>query len=632
MTKRAFVEEEGTRSKSNGAILRHVVLQTLSAIKENDEAGLNQLDLLVAQIKSQAYPPASLAVLLDCLASDVSALDVSPAQPLVTAILNVSLVENGLSSPDFITSYSTFLTLLVSSSPKWWDEVVSKILNEFALRNNLDDHHLILRKLIHLVPTASNALPKLIRKNYPHIRSSTEDICNYAQNILKITEYLPEIQFDVWKMIVSTVVSLDVELQNSVDEVDDEDLDEALDQTDEEEEEEEEEDEEEDDDDDDDDEHDDDDDEDEDDDDDDEADISNDPLSPEKLDETYLKALQTTKQLSHKLDTIVSTLLHYLDSQFKEVDDYTISLFMTLTKVFTTHILPTYGTRLSQYLIFYCAQSHAELNDAFIVLLFETIFAATSNHHIQFANASVSESGYKSVPINVRIKSAQYIATYVARAKTLTTSQIGHVVKLITEWCTMYIKSVERENSIDDKPKSADPSLPVRHPLLYALTQALMYIFCFRHSQMHTADGWVCDLDKFFTKLMNSRFDIFRWTDETVVLIFARVAQQEGLCYAWSAVEVLRRERASGGIVYDPQGQEQEQVQGQEQEQGQGQGQGQKGNYKKGNVQIRTEGTLRATQELLDLESWFPFDPVLLKKTRQIIVDRYVEWEESESE
>lgn len=50
------------------------------------------------------------------------------------------------------------------------------------------------------------------------------------------------------------------------------------------------------------------------------------------------------------------------------------------------------------------------------------------------------------------------------------------------------------------------------------------------------------------------------------------------------------------------------------------------------NVTIGTQSSMRATQEFLDLVAFFPFDPLLLKKSRQIVQDTYVEWDNGDDD
>lgn len=630
--KRPLETTEGSESgqvSSAQVVLRRVFLQALSALKTGE---IEQLEAITAQINSNGYSAAHISQLLDCMSVDVALLGAGSGIGLVSALLKLSWIDHANSHPQFNDSIITFFSLLVSALPKWWNEVVRKLLHEFSQGKDLTNHHLLLRKLIHLVPTGTNSLPKLIKSCFPNKNSSSLEMCNYTRNLLLLTEYFPEMEITAWTLIVRNVVTLDVDLQNTIDDVDDDDLDEALGLSGDEESDSD------------------------DSEGDSESDNSDSEVDDEDADETnqpsdeeYLKSISSIKELSNKLDTIMAIIF---DAISKKITTSSIeegpgvSLFMTLMDVFSNVILPTHGTRITQYIMFYAAQLHHELNDAFIVLLFQSVFGSNQspgdNNHIQYANSksNLTNAG-KTIPMIIRIKSAQYIASFVARGKSLSKDQLGHVIKLIVDWCSMYIKSVE-ENEFhlttntnnEGQPDSFKPyqgktdnTLPARHPLLYALIQSLMYIICFRRKELRNDDGsWICGVDKFFTRLMVSKLDVLRWTNETVVLIFARVAQKEGLCYAWWGVEKLRKERVQNATnkSNDTNIEDKEIIITETHNNNT--------NDELNELNVTTEGSLKRTQELLDLEAWFPFDPLLLPRCKSRVKHLYVEWEEEDGD
>ena len=77
-----------------------------------------------------------------------------------------------------------------------------------------------------------------------------------------------------------------------------------------------------------------------------------------------------------------------------------VGVFNTLTTLFKTHVLPTYYTRSIQYIMFHVSQQQLELMDSFLVTLIDISFA-------------VNEAAEK------KIKSLQYLGSYIARAKKL---------------------------------------------------------------------------------------------------------------------------------------------------------------------------------------------------------------------
>ena len=120
--------------------------------------------------------------------------------------------------PRFAESYSQFLVALVSTLPKYLHEVTNKLIQEFDSPNTTH-HHEILTKIIKYVPTSINSIPQLLQKLPHHISSSTKELTNYVQNLVRVLDYTPELQFSIWQLIIESSIKLDVELQNELDDL-----------------------------------------------------------------------------------------------------------------------------------------------------------------------------------------------------------------------------------------------------------------------------------------------------------------------------------------------------------------------------------------------------------------------------
>lgn len=669
----------------------------------------------------KAISSQNLSLLISQLTSEIARLDSSGALPLIHSILSVNWIHHSANHDGFSKHYATFLTVLVSTIPSWWNEVAAKIISDFTKSNEktLQAHHETLKKLISLAPTSSTSLPSLLKSNFPNKSAPKDDIVNYVRNILHLSEYYTVLVNYVWSLVFENFIKLDVELQNHIDEVDDDDLAEALglddsdneaDASDEEGE---------------DDEYDeneegddvsgsDNDNEDEevdergsgaklntvedeieesdDDDNDDDAEDSHDGSSKvikkvafteetdkedgefddEMLDSEaeYTIELESLSELSSKLDTLLSYLLAYLKPNLS-IDSLEsgqgIPTFSALTSAFRSMILPTHGTKATQYIIFYAAQQQPELIDAFLVSLFEIVFSADKKSSLagsSFSSLSGSSSIGNTSNQHARVTGVQYIASFVARASKLSDTQIMSVVTFLVDYCTAYMEehddddddetdiknatgrsknnhkngtdSSSRNNSSSGHDTKRKEFNPMKHTLFYSLVQALMYIVCFRKDSLREPDypngnsglpaesnkgtGWVAALDKFFTRVIVSKYDPLRWCNETVVLIFSRLAQSESICYTWSVVERIRRERV-GRVNSERHDNKKDKLESKDSNSAPGT-----------NVTIGTQSSMRATQEFLDLVAFFPFDPLLLKKSRQIVQDTYVEWDNGDDD
>lgn len=667
-----------------------------------------------------------LLVLLSQLTTEIARFDNNRALPLIHSILKINWIYHASKHQNFSKHYATFLTVLVSTIPLWWKDVASKIISDFSKADPsvLKSHHETLKKLISLAPTASNALPKLLKLNFPNKNAPKNEIINYVKNILCVSEYYVVLTNNIWILIFENFVKLDVEFQNQIDEIDDDDLSEVLglDDSDNEENNDE---------------------------DDDENDVdsdidsgiesdsddlndnnldnknddiatkikintvenefinsdNNDSDSDNENDRTsantktvikkvkfeenkndqddpahedddefddemldseaeYTIELESVSELSLKIDNLLTSILEYLVKNLSVnslESGQGIPIFNSLVNAFTSIVLPTHGTKATQYILFYAAQQQPELIDAFLVTLFEIVFSTDKRKGESSTtplSSLLSSSNNSSSNIHLKITGVQYIASFVARAKNLSDIQIKSVVTFLIDYCTAYMEEhddddvdvdVEMGNTNSNSSSRNNSSNytnikrefnPNKHSLFYSLVQALMYIVCFRKSSLHQSDdddsknsnsinnhktGWVASLDKFFTRVIISKYDPLRWCNETVVLIFSRVAQSEGICYTWSVLERIKRERV--GRVTSDKREDKKNIQPSSTTSSVA-----TSAASTLNITAGTQSSIRATQEFLDRIAFFPFDPLLLKKSRQIVETSYVQWDGGDDE
>lgn len=497
---------------------------------------------------------------------------------LITALLDYKWLEYKPSSDksysNFIELYSHFLAVLVSSLPKYLHEVISKLVAEFVFVSVDNDeceinHHQILNKIIKFIPTCINSFPKILQKNFPHHLSSNPiELTNYVGNMLKMISYCQDLQYNIWQIIVECCIKLDVELQNELDDLDDEEIEELINGDDE------------------------------------ESDIENeDEIAEKRLDDSVPEGemdflFDPVTSTSHirgilvKLDSILKLLLNDTAKSFT-VDELNngngVTLFNTISSLFKSHILPTHFTKLIQFILFHISQYQPELSDSFLVLLID----------VAFNPSEILEK---------RLKAMQYLSSYISRAKNLTRHQVVFIVSYLIGWLKKYVDERECE-IIDIQIKKGNNNRQIggmeRFKLFYAAFQALLYIFCFRYkmlykdsesSQKNGDSEWESDIDKFFQRLIVAKFNPLKYCDETVVYIFAKIATKLNVCYCYSIIEHNKRERMlqTNGQTTLP----------------------------------SAVGNFNQKQEFLDLEAYFPFDPLVLPNSKKIINPNYIEWSE----
>ncbi|AET38198.1 rDNA-binding RNA polymerase I transcriptional factor Ecym_2473 [Eremothecium cymbalariae DBVPG len=581
-----------TTEKFSSQLYKSYVMEALDDLETLKDA--TKLNTLASQLSVPTCSPDSISaenmtILLEVLSNNINKLDTKRGVPIIRAIINF---EKWWSLPPFtLSSYVFFLQILCSSMPKWWQDVSMILISNFKLPvQKTIKHHEMLRYFIKAIPSSTNFIDSYVAKYFPNKNDSKKNLVNFISNVLTLTEYCPEFRFHAWSMVIEKIISVDVELQNELDELDDDiedDIDNELEDDEDNYDESDlnsnseannevgdedgdgDEDEEEDDD-----------------------DSENENIDGDE--EYNVNVTRNIKDLSGKLDTILTLittrLSNALTPESLENGDY-ISTFNTLISLFKSHILPTYYTRSVQYLMFHVSQQQTELMDAFLVTLIDIAFSPNET-------------------IEKKIKSLQYIGSFIARAKKLTHTQIVFVASYLISWLHRYV--LEREEEVE-QPGGMD-----RFKHFYAAFQSLCYIFCFRHSIFRDGNSWECSIDKFFQRMVISKFNPLKFCNENVMLMFARIAQHEDVVYCFSIIENNNNERLRGIIGKSSDGFTSVE----------GSSSSPSSAFSSSSSCSSSSWSLAARQQFIDLQSYFPYDPLFLKQYKRMMKEYYVEWSE----
>lgn len=558
------------------------VHDVLGEVEKQNPEPLNTLSSKIALPSSstEAHTTQQLQYIISALTSEITRLDTQNSSVIISAVLKLKWSHRTV---DFVSAYSKFLGVLVSGIPKWWSDVANKMVSEFVYEHT-EPQHSVLRYILWLTPTASSSVKEILEKNFPHKSDSTKAHVRYINNILKTVEYCPELQYSVWDLILNRTVQLDLELYEEIDEEDDEEGEEEDDEEEEEEEDVEvldiadhegsnkikdhtlqhrlEAD-----------------DDDEGGDNDDESDAGSD--TSEYLDETVTNFVSVRK----KLDAIVTTIFNHLETKFTTqalVSGSATPLFKMLLDIFKKNILSTHRTRSVQYIFFKICHCHHDLLDAFLSYLIGIALDPTAD-------------------IGLRQKSMQYISSFIARAKGLSRQLIVFVVQYLAQWLERYIQ--EREVEVDGAVGGMS-----RFKMFYSVSQALFYIFCFRHAVLKKEDNpseWECGIDKLFQRLIVTKFNPLRYCKRTVVAMFARIAQKEDVVYCFS---IMEQNRLGGFRSTSPTNNNTQSA--------------------LANSNFGASSNNWNPNEPAALEGYFPFDPLVLPNARKQIKDFYVEWDD----
>lgn len=66
-----------------------------------------------------------------------------------------------------------------------------------------------------------------LAKFFPNKNDTQKKLVNYTSNLLKLRGYCSELGFQIWSLLIERTISIDVELQNELDELDDDELENA---------------------------------------------------------------------------------------------------------------------------------------------------------------------------------------------------------------------------------------------------------------------------------------------------------------------------------------------------------------------------------------------------------------------
>ena len=402
-----------------------------SALDDLDKNDPTQISIIANQValptkNSERIDDKNFNVLLDILSSNINRIESSRGTFLIQSIINFEKWWE--LPPQTLSKYIYFIKILCSSIPKWWQDVSMILVSCFILPvEQTVCHHDMLKYFLRMIPSSMGFIDTYLAKFFPNKNDTRKKMVNYTSNLLKLRGYCSELGFQIWSLLIEKIISIDVELQNELDELDDDVDDDDLEEVDLEDEDDLEDDSGED-------------------NDENEEDSGNDESSSGVLDanqsdsedmdiiegmdgaeEYNVELTQGIKELSTKLDSILTLVSIHVEEQVTPESLESgegVGVFNTLTTLFKTHVLPTYYTRSIQYIMFHVSQQQLELMDSFLVTLIDISFAA-------------NEAAEK------KIKSLQYLGSYIARAKKLSRTQIIFVASYLTSWLNRYV--IERE-------------------------------------------------------------------------------------------------------------------------------------------------------------------------------------------
>jgi RNA polymerase I-specific transcription initiation factor RRN3 len=278
-----------------------------------------------------------------------------------------------------------------------------------------------IRYIIQSVPSSLQVLPDIISKTFPTEHWSTNAPVVYTRNILRLLDYVPQIQSDVLTLITSQLVKIDVHVQIDVEDLDDEMSESIVQEISKR-------------------------------DDDDFESGSESEVDDDDLDSEALR-LKTVKTNIIRMDMIIDILFEYyapvFSSQTTSAKDSALDLLLSQ---FHNIILPSSRSRHTQFLLFHFAQTSTLLID-------------------RFASTCINIILNKNQPQLFRQSAAAYLGSFIARGNRVP----SHVVRDVFELLAQQLNALR----IEHDPTCRGPDLR-RYSVFYSVAQAMIYMFCFR--------------------------------------------------------------------------------------------------------------------------------------------------------
>jgi RNA polymerase I-specific transcription initiation factor RRN3 len=204
-------------------------------------------------------------------------------------------------------------------------------------------------------------------------------------------------------------------------------------------------------------------------------------------------------------------------------------------------------------------------------------------------------------PTILRITAASYLGSYIARAKFVDGQAVKTCMKLLVHYAVQYLD--RHESSVNQKTMS-------KHGTFYAIVQAILYVFCFRWRDIVSSDHPKGQLPlemAGFKRILTSQLIPFKVCSVHIVDEFARLTHELDILYCYPFMS-----RDSTSKWRDEE-------------------RNSKVSEKDVNSSKSNGADLAAT--ILDrLDTFFPFDPLTLPKSKKFMEGLYQEWESNDSD
>nr|CAG8461358.1 4565_t:CDS:2 [Entrophospora candida] len=550
-----------TEMKNEYSLMITVIRSAISEMKKkgyNDN--YNQLIKSLKEYSKGIVDIKKLRVWIMAFAHNAFHLD-ERCTDLIDVIFNLNWTEH---DNNLALAYIMFLSNLISSNPSLYqNRVLQMLVQKFAFRripNNLEKIngrvHTAVKSIIKITPNSVDLLYKLIVEEFPHKAEPLYVHITYLKNLLQLLEYTNKLQSDVLQLIFSQLIQIDTEIQGKFNDI--KDLEDSIPQY--------------------------------------NISLYGDGNNSDSLNSMVYQKLSTIqtnllsssqshqnndvnyndfnmltgyddesdgdnmdntsqmvtildiKDLLEKLDCMMKLLFDYLSWCYKNTTKKgQEEIYRVLMNVFEKRILHTCKSRYVQFIIFWYVSLDYSFSRRYLTLILRKTFGEQESEIIRFS-------------------ATQYLASFAARAKFLKKQELRQIFHIVGSWIERYI--CKYKVSVADKQAKQN-----KH--FYSVLTDIMYIFCYRWSDLANKNGWCKETDWIKT-ILNSNFKPLEMCAQSIVEVFI---------YITNKVNFLQCNA---------------------------------------NYRIRHD---EEEESLWEMSKFFPFDPFGLKTSQHYLNDIYIHWE-----
>ncbi|XP_022407915.1 RNA polymerase I-specific transcription initiation factor RRN3 isoform X1 [Delphinapterus leucas] len=406
---------------------------------------------------------------------------------------------------------------------------------------NFDTCHRALQIIARYVPSTPWFLMPILVEKFPFVRKSERTLECYVHNLLRISVYFPTLRHEILELVIEKLLKLDVNASRQ----DIEDAEETATQTSS------------------------------------GTDATEGLFNMDEDEETDRETKadpgmldQMVHPVAERLDILLSLLLSYIKDvcyvDGKLDNNKTKDLYRDLITIFDKLLLPTHASCHVQFFMFYLCSFKLGFAEAFLEHLWKKLQDPNN-------------------PAIIRQAAANYIGSFLARAKFVPLITVKSCLDLLVKWLHVYLT-----NQDSGTKAFCDVAL---HGPFYSACQAVFYTFVFRHRQLlsgNLKEGLRYLQSLNFERIVMSQLNPLKICLPSVVNFFAAITNKYQLVFCYTLIE--RNNRQMLPVIRNTAGGD--------------------------SVQTCTN----------PLDTFFPFDPCVLKRSKKFIDPLYQVWEDMSAE